>query len=218
MYLLRTTLIFILFALAMPASFAQTGGQPTTGSITGKLTDGKNPLSYATITVLRSDSSVVNGDLSKDDGTFKVAPTGVGNFILRIEYVGVTTKYQAVQVTPGTPDMNVGTIKLTSTESSLKEVSVVGEKPIMELKVDKKVFNVEKNTTTAGGSASDVLQNVPSVQVDADGNVSLRGNSSVTVLIDGKPATGYRRYHQHHYQERWTLWYEREHNPWRRHQ
>jgi outer membrane receptor protein involved in Fe transport len=189
MYLLRTTLIFILLAVAVPASFAQTGGQPTTGSVKGKLTDGKNPLSYATVTLLRTDSTVVNGDLSKDDGSFKIAPTGIGSFILRIEYVGVASKFMSVQVTPDQSDKDLGNIKLVSTESKLKEVDVVGEKPIMELKVDKKVFNVEKNTTTAGGSASDVLQNVPSVQVDADGNVSLRGNSSVTVLIDGKPAT-----------------------------
>ncbi len=190
MYLLRTTLIFILLAVAIPASFAQTGGQPTTGSIKGKLTDGKNsPLSYATVTLLRTDSSVVNGDLSKDDGSFKIAPTGIGSFILRVESIGVATKWLAVQVTPDQPDKDMGAVKLVSTESKLKEVDVVGEKPIMELKVDKKVFNVEKNTTTAGGSATDVLQNVPSVSVDADGTVNLRGKSDVTILIDGKPST-----------------------------
>ena len=163
---------------------------PATGSISGKLVDAQNkPVSYATVTLLRSDSSVVNGDLSKDDGSFNITPTGIGNFRLVIQSIGVATKYMSVQITADAPDKKLGKIKITQTENTLKDVSVVGEKPIMELSVDKKVFNVEKNTTTAGGSAADVLQNVPSVSVDGDGNVSLRGKSDVTILIDGKPST-----------------------------
>src|SRR5690606_32358883 len=119
--------------------------------------------SYATVTLLRMDSSVVNGDLTKDDGSFSIAPTGIGDFLLRIEAIGSDTKYVGVALTEAAPDKNTGSIKLAQSVNSLAEVSVVGEKPIMELKVDKKVFNVEKNTTTAGGSATDVLQNVPAV-------------------------------------------------------
>jgi len=160
------------------------------GSLTGKLVDAKNkPVSYATVTLIRMDSTVVNGDLTKDDGSFNIAPTGIGNFLLRIESIGIAAKTITVQIPTNKPDKDLGSVKVVTTETSLGEVSVVGEKPIMELKVDKKVFNVEKNTTTAGGSAADVLQNVPSVSVDADGNVSLRGKSDVTILIDGKPST-----------------------------
>ena len=163
---------------------------PTTGSVSGKLTDASgNPVSYASVALMRMDSTIVNGDLSKDDGSFSISPTGTGNFLLEIQSVGVTTKFIPVQVTADAPDKNVGKIKVTQDKTTLSDVSVVGEKPIMELKVDKKVFNVEKNTTTAGGSAADVLQNVPSVSVDVDGNVSLRGKSDVTILIDGKPST-----------------------------
>lgn len=163
--------------------------QPT-GSVSGKVADGKNqPVSYATVTLLRADSSVVNGDLSKDNGSFNIAPVGVGNFVLRIESLGFTTKFAPVTITADKPDAKLGTLKLLQSETSMKEVSITGEKRVMELKVDKKVFNVEKNTTTAGGSATDVLQNVPAVSVDADGNVNLRGKGNVTVLIDGKPAT-----------------------------
>jgi iron complex outermembrane recepter protein len=189
MYLLRGLFLFIIISFSSALSYGQTG-TPTKGSVSGKLVDNKNQaVSYATVTLLRADSTVVGGDLSKDDGTFTIKPTGTGSFHLRIESMGLGTKWQDVTLTDVVPDKDLGSIKLTSNESKLKEVNIVGEKPVMELKVDKKVFNVEKNTTTAGGSASDVLQNVPSVQVDADGNVSLRGNSSVTVLIDGKPAT-----------------------------
>jgi iron complex outermembrane receptor protein len=188
MHFIRPLLFILLLSLSGSPLFAQT--TPTTGSVQGKLADGqKKPISYATVTLLRTDSSVVNGDLTKDDGSFKIEPSGIGNFILRIESVGFAAKYINVQTTTDQPDKNLGSIKLSETENKLGEVSITGEKPIMELKVDKKVFNVEKNTTTAGGSAADVLQNVPSVSVDADGNVSLRGKNNVTILIDGKPAT-----------------------------
>ncbi len=192
MHLFRLSAFTLILSLLAFPVLAQTGAPGPTGkigSISGKLTDSKNnPVSYATVTLLR-DSSVVNGDLSKDDGSFKIISTGTGNFRLRIESIGLATKTINVQITPDAPDKKIGNIKVTEIENKLGEVSVIGEKPVMELKVDKKVFNVEKNTTTAGGSATDVLQNVPSVSVDVDGNVSLRGKSGVTILIDGKPAT-----------------------------
>ena len=178
----------MLICLFACASYAQQPTKP--GSIKGKLVDAQNsPVSYATVTLLRPDSSVASGDLSKDDGSFNISNTGIGKFRMRIESIGVATKFISVEVTADAPDKNLGNVKLTATENTLNTVSVIGEKPIMEMKVDKKVFNVEKNTTAAGGSATDVLQNVPSVSVDADGNVSLRGNSDVTILIDGKPST-----------------------------
>lgn len=178
-------LIHIFFMLLCAPVFAQ-----PTGSVSGKVADGSNqPVSYATVTLLRSDSSVVNGDLSKDNGSFSIAPVSTGSFVLRIESLGFKTKFTPVTITADKPDAKLGTLKLSQSETSLKEVSITGEKRVMELKVDKKVFNVEKNTTTAGGSATDVLQNVPAVSVDADGNVNLRGKGNVTVLIDGKPAT-----------------------------
>ena len=162
----------------------------TTGRVSGKLTDAKNaPISYATVTLFRTDSSLVNGDLSKDDGSFSIGPTGLGKFYLKIESLGAATRFINVSVTADSAERNLGKIKITADEKVLKEASIVGSKPTVELKVDKKVFNVEKNITSSGGSATDVLQNVPSVSVDVDGNVSLRGKSGVTILIDGKPAT-----------------------------
>jgi len=189
MHLLKHSLTILFVALILSPVYAQNPA-PKPGSISGKLADAKNnPVSYATVTLLRNDSTVVNGDLSKDDGSFNITGTGIGSFRLRIESIGVITKTMNVEVTADAPDKKLGKITLTQTDNTLKDVSITGEKPIMELKVDKKVFNVEKNTTTAGGSATDVLQNVPSVSVDADGNVALRGKTDVTILIDGKPST-----------------------------
>ncbi len=181
-------------ALAQAGPYAgrsvNAGSTAAPGGVNGKLVDAKNqPMSYASVTLMRKDSSVVSGDLSQDDGSFSISSVPAGDYLLRVEAVGVKTKFTTVSITAENPIVNVGKIKIQSSETSLKEVSVVGERPVMELKVDKKVFNVEKNTTTAGGSAGDVLQNVPSVSVDADGNVSLRGKSDVTILIDGKPST-----------------------------
>lgn len=184
----KSSLLTLVLSLLILPVFAQTAA--SIGSITGKLVDKQGlAVSFATITLLRTDSSVVNGDVTKDDGTFTIKPTGVGKFYLRIASVGFADKFTNVQITTDKPDKNLGSIKVAETENKLNEVSIVGERPVMELKVDKKVFNVEKNTTTAGGSAADVLANVPSVSVDGDGNVSLRGKDNVTILIDGKPAT-----------------------------
>lgn len=186
MRLLKYTFLLPVLLLVVFPVFAQ----QNPGRVSGKLTDKNNdPVSYATVTLLRTDSTVVNGDLSKDDGSFNIASVPIGRYIVRIESVGADRKFINVEITNETPEKNLGKIKLSPDEHALKEVSITGEKPIMELKVDKKVFNVEKNTTTAGGSATDVLQNVPSVSVDADGTVNLRGKSDVTILIDGKPAT-----------------------------
>lgn len=161
-----------------------------TGKLFGRLVDGKGqPIAYATITLLRADSSVVNGDLTKDNGSFTIEPTGSGKFHLRISAIGFQQKFVDVVMTPDNPEKDLGKVTVSASATQLKEVQVTGERPVVEMSVDKKTFNVEKNITTAGGSASDVLQNVPSVSVDVDGNVALRGKGDVTILIDGKPAT-----------------------------
>lgn len=188
MNLAQRITVLVLFCFIPSLMFAQQAGF---GKVSGRLIGTKKvPLAYATVTLLRSDSSVVSGDLSKDDGNFSISPTGAGKFMLRINAIGYKDRIiDGINISQDDPNRTLGNISLSQTAQALKAVEVVGEKAIMEMKVDKKVFNVEKNITTAGGSATDVLQNVPSVSVDADGNLSLRGKSDVTVLIDGKPAT-----------------------------
>jgi iron complex outermembrane recepter protein len=175
------TLIAIFFSAAAMAQ----------GSLSGKLVDGQDkPVSYATVTLFRGDSSVVNGALSDDQGKFTIENTQAGTYKLRVSAIGFTERnIPGIQITADAPNKNLGPIKLTANAQALKEVTITGERALMEMSVDKKTFNVEKNLTSAGGSASDVLQNVPSVSVDADGNVSLRGKGGVTILIDGKPST-----------------------------
>lgn len=179
------------FSLFMITGYAQTGtNTPTAGRLSGKVLDAKStPVAYATMTLLKADSSVVNGDLTKDDGTFSIFPTGYGSFILRINAIGFEPKYvSGISLSAESAEKNLGSIRLSINPNILGEVQVTGEKAQVELSFDKKVFNVEKNITATGGSASDVLKNIPSLSVDPDGNVALR-NKEATVLIDGKPAT-----------------------------
>lgn len=196
MYLIRCSAI-VLFLFCIPSFFAtaQIGNSMSqnrqAGKLSGRLIDAqKKPVSYATVALMRIDSSIVNGALTDDNGVFTIEPTGSGNFMLRISGISVATQTIAnIKILPSEHEKKLGNITVSSSNTTLKTVEVVSERPAMEMSVDKKVFNVEKNTTATGGSAADVLQNVPSVSVDADGNVSLRGKQGVTIFIDGKPAT-----------------------------
>ncbi|RYZ52597.1 MAG: TonB-dependent receptor, partial [Sphingobacteriales bacterium] len=179
------------FAQTSPnISTNQVQSKPQTGSLSGQIVDAKNkPVSYATVTLLSADSVVISGDLTKEDGSFAISPTGTGSFILRINIIGFRQRYvSGITISQESPEKKMGRVQITAEAHTLEEVSVTGEKNVMELSVDKKVFNVEKNLTSAGGSAADALKNVPSLSVDVDGDVQLRGKQA-TILIDGKPAT-----------------------------
>jgi len=177
----------ILLLISSSKIFAQNN---PVGKLTGQIVDVQNRgVGYVTVTLLRADSSVAGGDQTADDGKFTIEPTGMGTFTLRISGIGIQTRnVPGVQISNAS-EKNIGKVRVTSNAQQLKVVEVTAEKNMMQISADKKVFNVEKNITTAGGSASDVLTNVPSVSVDVDGNVSLRGRDNVTILIDGKPAT-----------------------------
>lgn len=179
-----------IFLLIISFYFIQ-DSQAQNGSIKGSVVRGKSvAVSYATVTVLNADSSVVNGAVTDDKGGFEITDLNYGQYILRISGLGVKTKAIGdVNITAENPTKRMGKITVSATSQMLKEVEVSGARPMMEMGIDKKIFNVDKNITTVGGSASDVLQNVPSVSVDVDGEVSLRGKNNVTILIDGKPAT-----------------------------
>ena len=169
--------------LLVVAASAQDG--KVKGTIVGT---NKAPVPYATVTMLLQDSSVVNGAMTDDKGDFEINPIAAGTYIMKISGIGISTKAQGgIVVSEG--NNNIGKISVTTTSQVMKEVEISGARPKMEIGIDKKIFNVEQNITSSGGSASDVLQNVPSVSVDVDGAVSLRGKSNVTILIDGKPAT-----------------------------
>lgn len=151
----------------------------------------KLPVEFATIAVVKmKDNSVVTGGITNEKGQFKIDQIPFGQFKLRITFIGYTTiETEPFFIKP--PDnfeFNAGKISLNPATGKLAEVTVEGEKNDIINSIDKKVYNIDKNIINTGGTVTEVLQNIPSVTVDIDGNVSMRGNANVTVLIDGKPS------------------------------
>jgi iron complex outermembrane recepter protein len=158
-------------------------------TIRGKIVDGttNNPLDFVNVALLKeADASPATGVVSDEKGDFELPRVPNGKYILRISFVGYNTIELPLRVTDRELDM--GMIKLMEDSKRLSEVEVVGQGTQMRFEIDKKVFSVDQNIASAGGSATEVLQNIPSVDVDNEGNVSLRNNSNVEVWINGKPS------------------------------
>lgn len=169
---------------------AQTTGN---GKITGKIVDAENNegIPFATAILLdRKTKATVRVAQSDADGNFQLAALPDGVYTFKASYVGFQTMVRdSVSINDKATTVNFGNIKMKTAKGNiLNEVTVTATKPTMQMGIDKKVFSVDQSLVSEGGSASDLLQNVPSVQTDIDGNVSLRGSSGVKVLIDGKPS------------------------------
>lgn len=184
---LGMTLSFLSFAYAQQK--APNPGQH--GVLSGKLTDEANntPIEYASVAVLRAaDSTTLTGMLSQTGGVFKFPSIPLGKYILKVNFIGYTTVYKNIALTGKNSTVDVGEIKLGANAKVLAAVEVVGEKPTYQMAIDKRVFNVDKSLSTVGGTATDVLKQVPSVNVDIDGNVTVR-NGAPTIYVDGRPTT-----------------------------
>ncbi len=161
------------------------------GKITGKVLDPQNkPVGYATVVLTDTKTQKqVNGNITDEKGKFKLKDVPTGTYTLSISFLGYLTKdIPDVNLTLGKPDFNVGTISLAQDNVTLSEVEVVEEAPLVETKIDKIVYNADKDVTNAGGDASDVLRKVPMLSVDLEGNVALRGSQNLQILINGKPS------------------------------
>ena len=159
--------------------------------IRGTVVDSKDsaPVGYANI-ILKSakDSTFVKGVATGVKGEFILGDIREGDYYLAISYIGYTKKIVSdIRISNSPKDVNLGVIKLEQSAVTMSAVQVTAERPPEELRPDKKVINVAQNLQATGGTAVDVLSKQPSVQVDADGNVSLRGSSNFTVLINGRP-------------------------------
>lgn len=159
--------------------------QQNTLELSGKVYDEtKTAAPYANVRLFKSiDSSFVQGAASLDDGSFKIS-SPEGQYYLIVDLFGLSPKTIALTKTSGSLDL--GGIYLKSESVKLNEVLVTADKNQMSLKIDKRVFNVSADLNNQGANATEVLQNIPSITVDAEGNVSLRGSQNVRILIDGK--------------------------------
>jgi outer membrane receptor for ferrienterochelin and colicins len=143
------------------------------------------PLEYATIVFENATTKQLSGGITDENGIFKFeVPTGKYN--VRVEFISFKTV--PVQQKEFKVDTNLGVIEMAPDVAQLNEVEVIAEKSTVEIKLDKRVYNVGKDMMVKGGTVSDVLDNVPSVTVDAEGTVALRGNENVKILIDGRPS------------------------------
>ena len=155
--------------------------------ITGKVIDKETnqPLEYATIVLTSLRTQKVTGGLTDANGNFTIE-AGRGMYNISIEFLSFKSHKRTNQRLIKNTDL--GTIALEIDSQTLDEVEVIAEKTTVEIKLDKKIYNVGKDLTVRGGTVSDVLDNVPSVSVDVEGNVALRGNDNVQILINGKPS------------------------------
>ena len=163
---------------------------PKKGSVSGKVIDQqtKEPIPYATIIIKSMTGETVTGGITDDKGVFNVTKIPEGKNIVEVQFIGYKTFSKEVNLLTGNLKQNIGTVSLTEEASKLDEVNVVAETSTIVQKVDRKVINVGKDLLAAGTTASEMMNNVPSVSVDSQtGNLSLRGNENVRVLVDGKP-------------------------------
>ncbi|MEW6655117.1 MAG: TonB-dependent receptor, partial [Bacteroidota bacterium] len=177
----------------------QSGGMPQmqgqfqlSGRVTGIVVDAQSnqPIEYANVVIYRwKDSTVANGTVSNAEGKFTIDRIMNGRYFMKISYIGYATKrFDSLIVRPGNSSYDYPSIKLNPKNVNMNEVVVKSERDAANFNLDKKIYNVDKNLSNSGGTAVDVVQNIPAVQVDADGGVSVRGNSNITVLVDGRPA------------------------------
>lgn len=176
--------------MAQPAQRGAGMGQRG-GVLTGRVIDGDldQPIQYATIILFANqDSSKVTGATTGEDGQFLLTNVPPGQYYAKVSFLGYESVYQPdIQVQRGGGRVPMGEIALHQASLDLDEVNYVIERSPVEFHIDKKVVHVDKQATSASGTAVDILENVPSVSVDIEGNVSLRGSGNFTVLIDGRP-------------------------------
>ena len=180
-------LISIITLCLIPAIFPQTSN----GSVTGRILDKSTSalIEYANIVLLSvQDSSVITGTVSDKNGFFILDNISFNDYLLEVRFIGFNTLRFKIFTSPEKPLLNLGDILIEPVALTINDVVVKGDRSPVSYQIDKKVIDVDKIQTVMSGNAADVLQNVPSVTVDIEGNVSLRGSVNFTVLIDGRPS------------------------------
>lgn len=166
-------------------------GFSQTYTITGNVydQDASEPLAYANISLLNAtDSSLITGGITFEDGTFSL-DARQGTYLVRAGFVGYLSQITGpVTVDGSQPSVDVGRISLSGNAEVLDEVVIETKRSQTEMSLDKRVFNVGSDMMSTGNSAVDILDNVPSVAVDVEGNISLRGNNGVRILVNGRPS------------------------------
>ena len=205
--MLRSTMLiaaFLLFAVSpVQSAYAQQfgnngrgerpGGQMPSTQISGSILDGETresiPSASVAVWSLR-DSLLTTGAISDADGAFLIEGLRPGRYYVRVSFVGyLTEEISDVALVPGSWTADLGSIELMPDAQMLDEVIVEERREFMEVGIDRTVYNTRDQLVSAGGDASQVLEEIPSVEVDIDGNISLRGNQNVAILLNGRPTS-----------------------------
>ncbi len=159
------------------------------GTVQGKVIDQKlnEPLPYVTVAVENNQGEILTGGITDDGGIFNINTLSAGKYIVKIQYIGYKPYVKEIEISKENNTIDLGIIGLEEDIASLDEVVVVAERSTIVQKIDRRVINVGRDLTTTGATASEIMNNIPSVNVDQDGNIALRGNPNVRVLVDGKP-------------------------------
>ncbi|HPI06019.1 MAG TPA: TonB-dependent receptor [Saprospiraceae bacterium] len=184
--------IIILLAPGIINAQMNAAGPVSGGTIKGSVADslsGEN-LGYVSVSLQRKNfSKILNGAITDDKGKFSLEGVAPGKYVLRFVFVGYETKtVDNIEITNSDPTRNIGSIPLRPSSSLLKEVEVNARKTLIEQQIDRLVYNVDRDKGAVNQSLNELMRKVPMVQVDAEGNLSLRGSRNIQVLINGKPS------------------------------
>lgn len=192
-YLYFSIFLCQLQIMAQPPAAGANSTLPAIGKISGRIVDAitKEGIEFASVSVANtSDNKVINGSLTDAKGKFVIEQIPAGNYHLQIAFVGYkNNSIENISLKSNALFFDAGTILLQESAVDLKTVEITGEKAAFQNKIDRKVFNVDKNIVSQGGTAAEVLRQVPSVSMDADNKMNFRGSENVTILIDGKPTS-----------------------------
>jgi len=180
---------YLTLSLLLAVSVSSWAQQPATGNgtVKGKVSEKstKNAVGFASVAI-SANGQIISGDLTDEDGSFTITNLPNSQVEVSVEYIGFKTYKNTIDLSTE-KTIDLGMISLEVDEEILDAVVINAERSTMEQLVDRKVIRVGKDLSTAGASAADIMNNIPSVNVDQDGNISMRGNENVRVLIDGKP-------------------------------
>lgn len=171
----------LLLLIGIIAAFAQ-------GSVKGRVLDKQTDevMEFVNVVVETPAGKLVKGAITDVSGQFNITGLKDGSYQLQVSFVGYKTLTRQFTISASDRNKHYNALYLSEDAKVLGEVQVTGQRSQMKLEVDRKVFSVDQILAAAGGSASDLLENIPSVEVTTDGEISLRGNSSVEVWINGK--------------------------------
>ncbi|MBK8339265.1 MAG: outer membrane beta-barrel protein [Flavobacteriales bacterium] len=190
----RLATVFLLgvaLSTNMHAVGQRPGGGPANGKVSGKVLDAasRKPAEFATVTLYAQEQdSVITGTMVRPNGDFVLDQLRLGRYRVPVSFLGYKVLERPVAITRERPEMDLGNILLETDADLLQQVDVVKDRSTNVLQVDRRVFHVDKDLSTRGGTGVDVMKNVPGLSVDVEGNVQMRG-ASPQILVDGRPSS-----------------------------